>query len=323
VTDHRAAKDLDGRVLLDHRELSQARRLWKPRHHAALGTVGSLLDPAAEPQTRALDEVKEFGDRVGTVPRVEQRVGERGLLAKVRRLAQQHRQRMISGQLAECNDEIANPGIGRANTEASTELLQHVDPDAAVRRIHHQMHGAVRLECLAQRGKARVGVLEMMQHTGADDLIEAGPQLVDTLDRQLADFQIRQAVRAAKLLGTADAGLADVDRDHLRVGPAYGVPGGLRCATAGHEDGKVVPIGFGRPEEVVVSETPMLIEPELSVRLKARDGPRIGIPVVEVADLCGHRAFGKIPGGRAGRRGCATAFHVTCGRRPASAPHPG
>ena len=136
------------------------------------------------------------------------------------------------------------------------ELLQHVDPGAAVRRVHHQMHRAVRFQHVAQRGKSRVGVREMMQNAGAHDLIEAGPQFVNALDRQLVDLEIAQAVRAAKLLGTADAGRADVDGGHLRRGPAHGVPGRLRCSAAGDEDGKVVPIRSGRPEEMVVGSTP-------------------------------------------------------------------
>ena len=93
---------------------------------------------------------------------------------------------------------------------------------------------------VAERGQSRIRVLEMMQDPRADDLIETRPELVNALDRQLVDLEIPQAVRAAKLLGAANAGGADVDGGDLRRRPAQGVPGGLRCATAGDEDGKVV-----------------------------------------------------------------------------------
>ena len=163
-------------------------------------------------------------------------------------------------------------------------------------RIHHQMHGTVRLQHLTQRGKPRVGVREMMQNTGADDLIEAGPRARRRARSAVGgpgDSSGRACGGAPRYSGRWSA-LTSMAIT-CAVGPAHGVPGGLRCSTAGNEDGKVVPIGSGRPEEMVVGSTPALIAPELSILLEARDGPRIGIPVVEVADLCGHRAFGQYP----------------------------
>src|SRR5262245_50930437 len=127
VTTHRAAKELSSRVLLDRREASQVRRLWQMRHDAAVWTVGSLPDPATEPEAGVLDEVEQLRDRVRAVLRVQERIGERRFVLKVRRLTQQRLQRMTAGQLAERGAKILNPGICRANADAPAELLQHVD----------------------------------------------------------------------------------------------------------------------------------------------------------------------------------------------------
>ena len=90
--------------------------------------------------------------------RVQQRVGQRPLLPEVRRVAQQARQRMPRRQLLERGDEIAYLVVRGRDADQPAELLQHVDAGPSVRRVHHEVHRAVRLEHVAQRAQRRVGI---------------------------------------------------------------------------------------------------------------------------------------------------------------------
>ena len=94
-------------------------------------------------------------------------------------------------------DEIADAFVGRSNADPPAELLQHVDAGSPVRRIHHQMHRSIRLEYAAQGLEPGIRVGQMMQHPGADDLVEARLQLANTLDRQLVKLQIVEFVGAS------------------------------------------------------------------------------------------------------------------------------
>ncbi len=58
------------------------------------------------------------------------------------------------------------------------------------------MQGAVGLKHLLQGAQPCVRVRQVVQHAGADDLVEAPAQLADPLDGQLLDLQIGQAYRA-------------------------------------------------------------------------------------------------------------------------------
>ena len=118
---------------------------------------------------------------------MQQRVGERRLLAEIRGLAQQSFQRMAAWQRFERRDEIADLLIVGMDADPSAEFLQHVDASPSVRRIHHEMHRtSVRFEHTAQSAEPRIGLREMMENPGADDLIEAHFQVADPLDGKLA-----------------------------------------------------------------------------------------------------------------------------------------
>ncbi len=121
---------------------------------------------------------------------MQKRIGKCRLLPKVRGLAQQIFQRMPGWQRLKRSDEIPNLCVGSMDTYASTELLQHVDAGPSVRRIHHEMHRAVRFEHAAQNSEPRIRVSKMMENPGADNLIEARFQLAYPLDRKLADLEI-------------------------------------------------------------------------------------------------------------------------------------
>ena len=52
----------------------------------------------------------------------------------------------------------------------------------------------------------------MVEHAGADDLIEASPKLPDLFDRESMEIEVSQAVLSLKIPRVAQAGFADVDR---------------------------------------------------------------------------------------------------------------
>ena len=63
------------------------------------------------------------------------------------------------------------------------------------------------LQHLPQGAQPRVRVGQVVQHAGADDLVEAAAQLAHPLDGQLMDLQIGQVVLALERLGVAHARL--------------------------------------------------------------------------------------------------------------------
>ena len=58
------------------------------------------------------------------------------------------------------------------------------------------MSGAGRLEHVAQRPQTRVGVGQMVQHAGADDVVEALAEFGGTLHGELAHLEVVEGVLA-------------------------------------------------------------------------------------------------------------------------------
>ena len=148
------------------------------------------------------------------------------------------------------------PSSVACDADPPAELLQHVDAGPSVRRVHHEVHRAAGRQHVAQGPQARVGVGEMMEHAGADDLIEGRPQLADALDGELADLEIVELVLSLELLGVADAGRAEVDARHPGRRPAQGVLGRLRGPAAGDQDRVVLAVGLRGPEQMIVGAAP-------------------------------------------------------------------
>src|SRR4030095_15836094 len=186
----------------------------------------------------------------------------------------------------ERSDEIPNLLLSFTDAEPSAELLQHIDAGPPVRCIHHEVHRAVRFEYAAQSAEPRIRIREMMEHPGADNLIEARFQLVYPLDRKLADLEIAQMIFSLELLGTAHARCAEVDAGNLSRRPTQGMLGRLRCPAAGDENGMVFPIGSYRTEEMIVHPAFLPVLPEPSIFLEAVDRPGIRIPFIEALDFC-------------------------------------
>ena len=74
----------------------------------------------------------------------------------------------------------------------------------------------------------------MVQHAGADDLVEDLSETANVFDRKPVEIEVPEAV-FAKLARVAQTGFADVDRD-TRVRLAHRVNGGLGRAAAGDQD---------------------------------------------------------------------------------------
>src|ERR1700680_2195221 len=155
---------------------------------------------------------------------------------------------MSRRQHAECADEIRNLCIGGVDADTSAELLQHVDACPSVRCVHHEMYRSLRFKHAAQSAEACIRVGEMMENTGANNLIEARPQVVYSLDRELVDVKIFQVVFSLEFFRVRHTGCATVDAGTLSRGPAQRVLGRLRCSASGDEDGLIFCIGSGGPK---------------------------------------------------------------------------
>ena len=124
---------------------------------------------------------------------MQERIGKRSLVAGVRGFAKEGAQRVTGRERPECHDDLANPLIGGLNSHPSTELPEHVDAGAAVGGVHHEMHGAVGFENAAQSAKPGIRVGQMMQNSGANDVIEACIQFARAFNGKLVDVEIVQA----------------------------------------------------------------------------------------------------------------------------------
>ncbi len=122
----------------------------------------------------------------------------------------------------------------------------------------------------------------MMEDAGADNLVETHPQFADVLDRQVIHLEIVELVFALERLRGAHARGAEVDADHTRRRPSQRVLGGLRGAAAGNQDGKIILVGFGGPEQMVIGAESLRVLPVTLIGVEAVDGRRVGIPLVEV-----------------------------------------
>jgi len=218
---------------------------------------------------------------------MQQSIRKRRFASKVRSLLQQGFQRMSGRQRAERSSDITNVNIRGMATDSPAELLQHVDARPSVRRIHHEMHRPVRLEHAAQGAKPHVGVCEVMENSGAHDLIEAHPQIVYSLYRDLVDLKIFQVVFFLELFRAAHTCFATVDAGNLRRGPTQRVLGCLGCSTTRDKDGLIFFIRPARPKQMKVCTTSLAILPLPLIPFQAIDRRGIRITVVEVPNLLG------------------------------------
>ena len=144
---------------------------------------------------------------------MQQGIGQRRLLPEVRGIMEEACQRMPGRQRAERDDEIADLVVGGVDADAAAELLQHVNARPSVRRIHHEVHGPVRVEHVAQRPERLLRVREMVQNARAHDLVERQVQLADTIDREVDGPRDCAGVLALQIVRVPDARRTEVDPD--------------------------------------------------------------------------------------------------------------
>ena len=168
-----------------------------------------------------------------------------------------------------------------ADPETAAVILKHVDAGAAVRRVDHHVQGAVRRQHLAQRAQPGVGIGQVVQHAGADDVVETLAEFAGAFDGELSNLEIVELVFALELQLVRDAVFADVDSDDACPRPADGVVRGLRRAAAGDENAAIVAIGLVRPEEMRVG-APAIAVPGAPVGIEIVDRRRVGVTLVEV-----------------------------------------
>ena len=69
-------------------------------------------------------------------------------------------------------------------------------PGASVGSVEHQVHGSSGVEDRAEGPESCVGVAEMMEDAGADDLVEGGVEFMDAIDGELMDVEVGEVVFA-------------------------------------------------------------------------------------------------------------------------------
>jgi hypothetical protein len=174
------------------------------------------------------------------------------------------------------------------NTDPPAEFLEHIDASPPVWRVHQKKQRSAGFEQTAQNAEARVGVFQVMEDSGANNLIEARIQFVSPLDWKLVELEILQVVFALEFLGAAHTGCAKVDTGHLRVRPAQGMFGCLRRSAAGNKYGMIFSKSSGRPKQMIIGAAPFAIPPKASITVKAVNRPRIWVALVEVLDFRRH-----------------------------------
>jgi hypothetical protein len=122
----------------------------------------------------------------------------------------------------------------------------------------------------------------MMEDAGADNLVETHPQFAGVLDRQVVHLEVVQLVFALQRLGAAHARGAEIDADHTRRRPSQRMLCGLGGAAAGNQDGEIILVGLGGPEQMVIGAQSLRVLPVTLISVEAVDRRRIGKPLVEL-----------------------------------------
>ena len=117
------------------------------------------------------------------------------------------------------------------------------------------------------------------------------------------EIEISQSIFLLKIARVAQAGLADVDCRHPRIGLAQRMNGSLRCSAAGDQDLSICPRLLRRPQQKGRCPAPIRVAIELAVPIEVVDRRRIRVAFVESAHRVGSpsprlRAEGRPPDGR-------------------------
>ena len=100
---------------------------------------------------------------------------------------------MVRRERLEARGEVAELSRRPVDTEAPTVVLKHVDPGPAIGRVHHHIQCAGRLKHVMQGPQPRIGVGQMVQHAGADYVLEALAELGGALHSELPHARLVSA----------------------------------------------------------------------------------------------------------------------------------
>src|SRR5450755_56484 len=116
---------------------------------------------------------------------------------------------MIWRERFETCREVADLRRRPGNAEPTAVVLKHIDARAAVGCIDHYIDRPGRHQHLAQRPKTCVGVGQMVQHAGADYVVEASPEVRRTFHGELAYLQVVEGIPVLQGLRERDTFGAD------------------------------------------------------------------------------------------------------------------
>src|SRR5690349_12345421 len=139
----------------------------------------------------------------------------------------------------------------------------------------------------------------MVEHAGADDLVECLAELPDPLDREPMEIEISQSIFSLQIARVAQAGLADVDCGDPCIGFTQRMNGSLGCSAAGDQDLSICPWLLRWPQHEGQCPTPIGVPIEVAVPIKVADRRRIRVVLVEgahrVGRIGGHRCSRLLP----------------------------
>ena len=199
-------------------------------------------------------------------------------------LPQHTRDGVVRGKRPEGGAQILQLFLGSADAEYATVLLHHIDACPAVGRVHHQAHGALRIQNIAEGSQAEVRVMQVMKNACRDHHIEGASQFLDALDREVMKLEVLQVMPSLKLACVTEARLAYVDGGDSSIRFAKRIPRSLGCSAASYQNLRDSLRMRGWPHQVKISSPVIgvLIEGSIVIQIGERRGIRHLF--VEVAD---------------------------------------
>src|SRR5271166_3572008 len=126
----------------------------------------------------------------------------------------------------------------------------------------------------------------MVQHAGADNLIENLSEAPDLFDCEPVEIEVSESIFSLKIARVAETVFADVDRGHLPVRLAHGMNDGLGGAAAGDQDlARRWPLR--RPKEKRHRPPTIRIAIELAMPVEVAERRRIWMALVKGAHIGG------------------------------------
>jgi hypothetical protein len=127
----------------------------------------------------------------------------------------------------------------------------------------------------------------MVQHAGADNLIEGLAETPNVFDREPMEIEVSQTVFSLKIASVAQTGFANVDPGYMRVRFAHRIGGGLRRAAAGDEDSSIRARRLPRPEEKRLRPPTIRVPVKFAMPVKVAERRRIWMALVKGPHLVG------------------------------------